>query len=785
MRAMSHGDGPTNRLVGELSPYLLLHQNNPVDWYPWGEEALQRARDEDKPIFLSVGYATCYWCHVMERESFADAATAELMNAHFVNIKLDREERPDLDEIYMAATQLLTSQGGWPNSLFLTPELKPYFAGTYFPPQPRHGMPSFQEVLRAMIHSWQNRRDDVETQGEELEVAIKRYLEERGAPSEIPGPEVASRAAASLATRFDEAHGGFGSTPKFPTPSNLYLLDQVAQPGADEPSPAAVQAERMLDATLDQMARGGLYDQLGGGFHRYAVDQAWRVPHFEKMLYDNGHLLVLYSRAFRRAKARGDETRAVEYGRIVRETAAFLGRDMGHPEGGFFSAIDAETGGFEGGFHVWTATQLRAVLGPEDFAFLAPIYGFDGAPFFEGDYYVLHLPESLHAQAARRHMGYEDLVAQIAPLRDRLFAARADRPPPLVDDKILADWNGMAIAGLAEAGRHLGDDALTEQAAHAAAFVLEKLRADAGTLHHCWRDERRKQPAMVADYAFMIRGLLDLHRASDQERWLEAAAELAEEQEARLADRENGGYFVAEAAPDLLARSREVFDGALPSTNAISALNLIDLAKVTGEDRWRGRAESVLRAFGHFAERQGDATRMLCVAVSRYHEACQHPGWPMPVARASAGAGAADGHAGETGDPVSITVEFGAPDPEGWRDFALHLSIEDGWHLDAPRSATRQGNATHGEGDGSGEGAPARLEGIDAELERVTWPAAESVQLAPGQPAVDVFRSSDAEITGRVRACEKGAALAFHYQPCDALRCQKPCSIAFPLDPAF
>ena len=308
-----------NRLAGEISPYLLLHQSNPVDWYPWGEEALERARSERKPIFLSVGYSTCYWCHVMERESFSDPVIAALMNKYFVNIKLDREERPDLDEIYMAATQLLTHRGGWPNSVFLTPQLMPYFAGTYFPPEDRTGTPGFVTVVRSMADAWRNRRDDVEAQASELEAAMRRFLEERGVPAESPPPaSVAESSLESLRERFDSTWGGFGSAPKFPSPGNLLLLESFAATGED--------AARMLDATLDQMARGGIYDQLAGGFHRYATDREWKVPHFEKMLYDNGILLEIYARQHART---GDRQAA----RIVRETVAFLEREMSAPEG--------------------------------------------------------------------------------------------------------------------------------------------------------------------------------------------------------------------------------------------------------------------------------------------------------------------------------------------------------------------------------------------------------------------------------------------------------------------
>ncbi|HXT49655.1 MAG TPA: thioredoxin domain-containing protein, partial [Thermoanaerobaculia bacterium] len=417
---------PANRLAAASSPYLRLHAHNPVDWYPWGEEAIARARREDKPIFLSIGYSTCYWCHVMERESFSDPAIAALMNEGFVNVKLDREERPDLDEVYMTATQLMTGQGGWPNSLFLTPALEPFFAGTYFPPEDKWGRPGFRSLLAGIEEAWRGRREDVDAQARELGDAVRHHLGGHFAPGAgVPGPALFDSALRTLAQRFDPTWGGFGEAPKFPTPSNLMLLLQAAEGGDAE-------ARRMLAVTLDRMARGGLYDQLGGGFHRYATDREWKVPHFEKMLYDNGSLLEIYARAWRLL---GDP----ELARVVRETVAFLERELlvanpEHPAAvPFRSAIDAETGGQEGAFYVWTAAELEAALGAEDAAFLAPLYGFDRPPFFEHLHYVLHLPRPLQEQAERRRVGYEELLASMAPWRERLFAARAGRPRPATD----------------------------------------------------------------------------------------------------------------------------------------------------------------------------------------------------------------------------------------------------------------------------------------------------------------------------------------------------------------
>ena len=738
---MTDHPGRENRLAREVSPYLLLHKTNPVDWYPWGEEALARARDEDKPIFLSVGYSTCYWCHVMERESFSDPDTAELMNQHFVNIKLDREERPELDEIYMAATQLLTQQGGWPNSVFLTPQLLPYFAGTYFPPADRQGMPGFPTVLRSMAEAWKSRRDDVHAQARELEAAMRRFLEERGAPAEAAPPaSVAERSLESLGGRFDAAWGGFGGAPKFPSPGNLYLLDELAE---ERP-----EAARMLSSTLDRMARGGLYDQLAGGFHRYATDAEWKIPHFEKMLYDNGLLLELYALEHGR-------TGNPEPARIARETYRFLEAEMSAPEGGFWSAIDAETHGHEGAYYVWTLDELEAALGAEDAGFLATLYGFDRAPFFEGSSYVLHLPSTLDEQAQRRRMNREQLLDQIAPLKARLLAARGERERPATDDKVLADWNGMVISGLAVAGRVLGDPEMVERAARAADFVWDELRPGVSpegsqgsqrVLHHSWRGGRAKHAAFLSDYVFYVRGLLALSEAQDEERWRSRAEALTREQLERLAH-PRGGFCVAGKQPDVLFRSREIFDGALPSSNAIAVLNLLELAQHTGEDRWLEIAEATLKAFGHIIEQQPEGARMLTLAARRY--------------RALAGEGSAS--AESPGSPassleeeargvVSTRSKLDEPDGDGWRRFRLAITLAEGWHIYA-----------HDADDETA--SPTELSASGAELRGVAYP--------PGDEDGGVrIYAGEVEIAGEVRAAEDGTPrLVLECQPCDANRC--------------
>ncbi len=736
-----------NRLADASSPYLRLHAHNPVDWYPWGEEALARASAEDKPIFLSLGYTTCHWCHVMERESFSDPAIAELMNRDFVNVKVDREERPDLDELYMAATQLLTGQGGWPNSVFLTPTLEPFFAGTYFPPEDRWGRPGFATVLRSLADAWVNRRPDVETQAGELAATLRRALAERPvAAEEAPGAEAARGTLDALGRAFDPTWGGFGSAPKFPSPSNLVLLAELA--------PGSERAADLLATTLDRMARGGIFDQLAGGFHRYSVDREWRVPHFEKMLYDNGLLLAVYAGQFART---GDP----EAARVARATAAFVVAELGAPEGGFWSAIDADSEGEEGAYYVWRRAELLEVLGEEDFGFLAPLLGFDVAPFFEGDRYVLHLPAPLDDQAVRRRTPREALLEEMAGPMRRLLAARGSRPRPATDDKILADWNGMAIAGLAAAGRLLAAPPLTERAAAAADFVLVALRSGTGILRHSWREGRLGSEAFLGDYVWMVRGLLALFEATGAERWLSVALELANEQERRLGDAD-GTFWGAAASADLLARGKEIFDGAAPAANGIAALNALALAAATGDGGWTARAARLLAACGGALARQPSGTATLALAALRLAavgETTDRVGKGHAAAEAEGGAGrtpersrtplaalAAEARravagvlrVGET-DRVGKGSAAAAAQTGGWRPFTVELRVAPGWHLSAA--------ANEGEG--------VSLAGRGVELRDVVIPPA----------------AADSALRGRLRVVGEAPALLLSFQACDETRC--------------
>ncbi|MEM9595925.1 MAG: thioredoxin domain-containing protein [Acidobacteriota bacterium] len=739
----------SNRLAGEISPYLRLHQHNPVDWYPWGDEALSRAKDEDKPIFLSVGYATCYWCHVMERESFSDAGTAALMNRHFVNVKVDREERPDLDEIYMAATQIFTQQGGWPNSVFLTPDLEPFFAGTYFPPSDGRGRPSFKTVLLSMQNAWETRRGEVEEQGREMASAMRRMLEERGKPLDHVAPaDITKASVRSLVDRYDASHGGFGAAPKFPSPANLFLLLELA--GDDSKS------AEMLDRTLDGMARGGLNDQLAGGFHRYSTDAAWKVPHFEKMLYDNGLLMDVYARRY-------GQTGDAEHARVLIETARFLSREMTGPDGELWSAIDAEVAGREGAYHVWTQVALADALGPEDAGFLAPLYGYDGPPVFDREYYVLHRPLSWGEQAERRRMPVSALLDQVEPLKARLLEVREQRPRPLVDDKVLTDWNGMAIAGLATAGAMLERPGMVDQARRAAEFVISSLRSADGTLLHSWCAGEARFEAFLPDYVFLVRGLLALHDATEEDRWLEEAADLTEQQVARLGDAADGGFFIAAESEDLLFRSKEIFDGALPATNAVAALNLLELARRGDRDRWLPEVEKTLKAFTLFTEKQPEGARMMATAVAEYHRLVAAPS-DEEATRATV-VNLVEQAARRLAKPV---LEVGDEGADGFRPFRLEVTLKKRWHVYAHEPGL--------------EGlTPTSVSAPGAELRDVTYPAGEDYP--PKSRGADGLSARVYRDVFEIRGALKGSAeLNLRYQPCDDARCLPATSVAVTTD---
>jgi uncharacterized protein YyaL (SSP411 family) len=740
-----------NRLARESSPYLLLHQDNPVDWYPWGEEAFARARAEDKPIFLSIGYSTCYWCHVMERESFSVPEIAHEMNEGFVCVKVDREERPDVDEIYMAATQLITRSGGWPNSVFLTPDLKPFFAGTYFPPSDGRGRPGLPRVLQGLREAWLFRRPELLQQAETVAQAMRQHLSPTGEQGRaLPGPAFADTVREALAARFDHEWGGFGPAPKFPSPANLFFLIERA---ADD------EARQMLVTTLDQMARGGLMDQLAGGFHRYSTDEAWLVPHFAKMLYDNASLAWLYAEASALAPGAGFE-------RVARFTLDFVSREMTASEGGFLSAIDAETDGQEGAYYTWTAEELEAALPGTEGRLFRAVYGLEGPAPFEGERYVPFVHTPLAEQARTGGLSEADLMRRLEPGRRSLLEARGRRERPLTDDKVLADWNGLTIGAMARAGARLAETRYIAAAERAAEFVLSRMvDAKAGTLLHAFREGRAHVAAFLDDYAFLVEGLLQLHAVSGNGRWLSEAVRLAEEQESRLGDAESGGYFAAGADPRLLFRTKPAFDGAVASGNGIAALNAVELARLTGDPAWAERAERTLLAFADGMVQAPLAHVTLARALERLLAMPRGTQAPRAAA-ASAGAAAettpalsaTDALEDEAYDAVEIDARLGTSEDDDWKPFRIEVTVRKGWHVNA---------------NPAGPGlVPTGVAGVAGRLRNVRFPPGESWDGGGGTVPVYQGRFT---IEGEIERQGGGAAgIEVGYQACDDARCLPP-----------
>ncbi len=565
-----------NRLAAETSPYLRQHADNPVDWYPWGPEALARARAEDKPILLSIGYAACHWCHVMAHESFEDPETADVMNRHFVCVKVDREERPDVDAIYMDAVQALTGHGGWPLTAFLTPEGEPFYAGTYFPKEDRGGLPAFRRVLEAIAEVWGSRRDEVRAQAGRVVEAISRAGALR--PSTEPLTEEVARAAVrTLRASFDPVFGGFGGPPKFPQPMALEFLLRRHLRGDAEVLP-------IVERTLEAMASGGVFDQVGGGFHRYATDARWHVPHFEKMLSDNAQLARLYVRAW---QVTGRE----RWREVASRTLEYLLRELRQPAGGFSSSQDADSEGTEGAFYVWRWEELLEVAGEPAARALGarPEGNWEGAN-------VLWLPRPIEEVALELGTTPTELAAELAAARARLFERREGRVRPAVDDKVVAAWNGLAISALAEGGRALGEARSVEAAAVEANFVLEALRLPDGRLARSWREGRVGPPGFADDHALLAEACLVLYETTWDPRWLEEALGLAEALLERFHDPERGGFFqTATDAEPLVVRPKGLIDNATPSGSSAAAEVLLRLSHLTGEDAYERAAVSALR----------------------------------------------------------------------------------------------------------------------------------------------------------------------------------------------
>jgi len=589
-----------NKLENESSPYLLQHKDNPVDWHPWGPEALERAKSEQRPIFLSIGYSACHWCHVMEHESFEDQQIAMIINERFVAIKVDREERPDLDQIYMNATQMMTGRGGWPMSVFLTPGLKPFYCGTYFPPSARGGMPGFDDVLRAVYDAWLMRRDQVEQMASQLTEELSR-AGQATSPGQL-SRDFIEAAVGQLARSFDARWGGFGAAPKFPHPMDLQLLLRYWH------RTGHAESLEMVRTTLDRMAAGGIYDHLGGGFARYSVDARWLVPHFEKMLYDNALLAGVYVEAF---QATGD----ANYAQVARETIEYVLRDMTGPEGGFYSAEDADSEGHEGKFYVWTPDEIEAVLGDDAGATFGRVFDVSDSGNFEGTN-ILNLPKTLAQSAAILGRDADDLAQELTASRAKLFAVREGRIHPGKDDKVLVAWNGLMIDALARAAAALGEPRYAAAAAKAADFMRTKLLRADGRLLHTYRHGTAKLDAYLDDYACLANGLMSLYEATFDATHLAEAARLLDIVLGHFADPLAGGFFyTADDHEQLIARNKDATDASVPSASGITAFALARLGKFTGDQKYIAAAEGTLTAAAGLMQQAPAAMGQMLLAL--------------------------------------------------------------------------------------------------------------------------------------------------------------------------
>ncbi len=577
-----------NRLINETSPYLLQHAHNPVDWYPWGEEALQRARDEDKPILLSIGYSACHWCHVMERESFENDDIAGIMNEHYVNIKVDREERPDLDSVYMNAVQALTGSGGWPMTVFLTPEGKPFYGGTYFPPVDTRGMPGFPSVLLGISQAYRTRRGDVVQATSQL-LSHMQNLSQPVRSLEPLSPDLMHQAYQSLAQSYDYQNGGFGMAPKFPQAMTYEFLLRYSE-AANSP-----RALEMVEDTLHKMAMGGIYDQIGGGFHRYSTDAYWLVPHFEKMLYDNALLSKLYLHAY---QATGNPL----YRRITEETLDYVLREMTDARGGFYSTQDADSEGVEGKFFVWSLEEIQAVLGEDEGELIAGYFGVTEAGNFEGKN-ILNVPQGADSFAPEAGMSVAELQERIAAARLPLLETREGRVHPALDDKVLSSWNGLMMRSFAEAASTLGRKDYLDAAVGCASFLLEEMRMD-GRLLRTWREGRASLKAYLEDYAFVADGLLAVYEATFDQRWLEEARSLCDTMLDLFWD--EGDLTFYDTGHDheaLIVRPRDVFDNAIPCGSSVAVDVLLRMSVFTGESDYSRRGAASLRSMHQYLGR--------------------------------------------------------------------------------------------------------------------------------------------------------------------------------------
>jgi uncharacterized protein YyaL (SSP411 family) len=789
-----------NRLAKESSPYLLLHAHNPVDWYPWGPEAFEKAKAENKPVFLSIGYTSCYWCHVMERKVFENETIAAYMNEHFINIKVDREERPDIDELYMLSLQVYlqlagsNQGGGWPLSMFLTPSGKPIAGGTYYPPEDLPGRPGFMTVLKSVETAWRTQEKAVISTSEVLAKEVKRL----SAPALVLTPpelnsSLVAKAVESVSTAHDPEFGGFDfspespDSPKFPIPSRLELLQTVG-PFAEQ----APELLRKLDQTLTRMEQGGIRDHLGGGFHRYSTDRHWLVPHFEKMLYDNAQLASVYTQAYVRTSQKN-------YRQVAEGTLNFLLRDMLDTSGAFHSALDAESDGIEGKYYVWSPDEVAKLLNGQELKIAELVYGLDQkSPFEVGS--VLHLPKSIPDAAEALNLPVAELESKLEAIRGKLLTARQVRPALLKDDKVLTSWNGMAIQAFAEAGQAFGKHEYTDAATRAATTLLEKLKSDDGKLLHMYRGGVAKGPAYLEDYASLIAGLLALHQTTEDVRWLKEAQRLTDEMILQCADKRGGFFINSIRHEELLARSKNAYDSVVPSGNSQAVRNLVRLAKLTGDGRYRDAARQTLEVFASQFEQSPAGHSFMAIGLAEYLAAFGTPAnganplaaLPVPVKPATP---APSNPTSPPAVPEKLTV-FAQPTADDAAEYPLvaieasiaasqfrpgskcpvevTLKIQEGWHVNANPAR------------------PKFLKPTDLKAKFVNGATLGPVTYPPGQDLISegadeplsvyegtVVLKTSIDVPADFAATDETVSFTLQYQACNEKACKSPVKVNF------
>jgi uncharacterized protein len=759
-----------NRLAKETSPYLLLHAHNPVDWYPWGPEAFEKAKKEAKPIFLSIGYSSCYWCHVMERESFTDAEIAKTLNERFVCIKVDREERPDVDQIYMAALQALSGGGGWPMSMFLTPDGRPFFGGTYFPPRNRDNAEGFPTLLDRVYEAWRDHRKEIDRDADTLTEAARRALAGSALRRKTPlSKSMLIDGRAALAEQYDPDFGGFGydpdrpKRPKFPEPVNLeFLLDQhrrAPKRDASDPRLKGPEPLFMVVSSLDHMARGGIRDQIAGGYHRYSTERSWNVPHFEKMLYDNAQLASILALTF-------EATKDERWKREAHDTFAFVARSLTAPDGSFYSALDAETEGDEGAYYLWTRTQAKKVLGEEYDAF-ARVYGLDRDPNFERDRHVLFQPLGFEDHANALNSSPQALRARLEPMKERMLAAREKRPAPLRDEKILTSWNGLMIAAYAEGYRVFKDMAYRRSAEQAADFLWTHHRAADGHLLRTSRGGKAKLDAYLEDYAFLAHGLLRLHAATGDPKRLDQARTVLDRMIADFSDAKDGGFFyTAEGHETLFARPKDAYDNALPGANSMAIRDLLALSVASREPKYREIAGKALDAFSSLLTRSPAGAPLMLVGLGEY----------LDGEKVGESATASDsGSPGKGSSVVSAeakVVEGAKLVPGGEVNVVLTVMIQKGWHLYANPIEVENLKPTTVV---LGPGSPATIAKVD-------YPKGDLKLLAGSTEKVPVYEgtitfNARIRLDDSVKAGSITLPLRVRYQACNDRSCLAPASL--------